>query len=155
LNAADAKAAQMFTLAHELAHVWLGQSGVSKPTLVGDRGTESCCNSVAAEILIPLRDFRAAWRGDEVVLAEVKRLAQQFKVSTLVILIRASRAHMVDQPTFERLYEEERQSAFRAGGGGGDYYRTQEGRLSGRFMEAVISSALEGETLYSEAFSLL
>src|SRR6185369_8679624 len=55
INGSDAKSAQMFTFAHELAHLWLGQDGVSNLTDLqpGTADIERHCNATAAEFLIP------------------------------------------------------------------------------------------------------
>jgi Zn-dependent peptidase ImmA (M78 family)/transcriptional regulator with XRE-family HTH domain len=85
INGADTKAAQMFTLGHELAHIWLGQS--AGPENEPDNDVEIWCNRVAAELLVPLHILRAELR-DAPLDAEVSRLTRRFKVSSLVILRR-------------------------------------------------------------------
>ena len=67
INGADSKAAQMFTLAHELAHLWLGQTALSDAAMVetSNHAIETWCNRVAAELLVPQTEFRAALQRDE------------------------------------------------------------------------------------------
>lgn len=67
VNGADAKSAQMFTLAHELAHVWLGTEGLSGfPALLpGGSDVEDWCNSAAADLLVPAAELMARWGARE------------------------------------------------------------------------------------------
>jgi Zn-dependent peptidase ImmA (M78 family)/transcriptional regulator with XRE-family HTH domain len=90
INDADTKAAQMFTLAHELAHIWLGETALSDvgPITVPTNQIERWCNQVAAELLVPLAILRADYQRGEDLRGALDRLARRFKVSTLVILRR-------------------------------------------------------------------
>ena len=158
INGADTKAAQMFTMAHELAHIWLGQSGVSdsQASRVPEHQVERWCNRVAAELLVPLSVFREEYSANEELVAEVDRLARRFKVSTLVILRRIHDAGGLTQEQFWKAYEEEigRLRAIPKGSGG-DFYLTQAARVSKRFARALVVSTLEGQTLHRDAFRLL
>lgn len=156
VNGSDSAAAQRFTLAHELAHVWLGQSGVSDVQLQSDQEAEKFSNRAAAELLVPMRVFREFWRSGEDPAAEAMRLSRAFKVSRPVILIRARDAGFLSTSRFEALYASERSSTSTGETtSGGDFYRTQGSRLGKRFARAVVTSALEGRTTYTEAFQLL
>jgi len=157
INGADTKAAQMFTLAHELAHLWLGQSGVSDVTAdtLPSRGVERWCNQVAAEFLVPLKALRNLKSG-RAPLARVQELVRHFKVSTLVILRRIHDAGWITQVQLWQAYEEELERLTNIPkSGGGNFYLTQPVRLSRRFASALVVSALAGRTLYRDAFRLL
>jgi len=157
INGADTRAAQMFTLAHELAHLWLGESALSNvgPASTPRQETEMWCNRVAAELLVPLADLRQELPINSP-LEAVADLARTFKVSTLVILRRILDAGRITREQFQRAYNAEvARLTQRTRGRGGDFYLTQAARLSRRFARAVVASTLEGQTLYRDAFQML
>jgi len=158
INGADTKSAQMFTLAHELAHLWLGATGLSdaQARVEPDQGIERWCNRVAAELLVPLESFRAVYDSEAELYNEMGRLARHFKVSTLVILRRMHDAGGLTREQLWAAYDEEveRLKAI-ARPSGGNFYLTQAARVSKRFARALVISTLEGQTLYRDAFRML
>lgn len=164
VNGRDSKAAQLFTLIHELAHVWAGQSGVSDVSSSPGADVERWCNAVAAEVLAPLDEFRKTLRSNAEPLGEAHRLADVYRVSTLVVLHRMRDAGRLTREQHDRAYGREaaRLSALLAereesgaGGDGGNYYAAARYRLSKRFATAVIASTWEGRSTFTEAFRLL
>lgn len=158
INGADTKAAQMFTLAHELVHVWIGQSALSdaQASLVPEHQVERWCNQVAAELLVPQKVLRAEYDRRADLRTETDRLARRFKVSTLVILRRIHDAGALTREQFWEAYEAELER-LRAvpKGSGGDFYLTLGARASKRFARALVLSTLEGRSSFTEAFRLL
>jgi len=160
INSNDTISAKIFTLAHELAHLWLGKSGVSNMLMdaIPDEKTERWCNQVAAEFLVPLADLRNTYHADNNLHTEMERLARRYKVSTLVVLRRIYDMGAIAGKTFwetwnaefERLLKIERRS-----GNGGNFYRTLGVRISKRFTRALVASTLEGHTLFRDAFRML
>lgn len=158
INGADTKAAQMFTLAHEIAHIWLGQSAVSdaQALRLSEHEVERWCNQVAAEVLVPLAIISREYREDSQLRVELDRLARRFKVSTLVILRRIHDVGGLNKDEFWQAYHEELERLLGiARGSGGDFYLTQAARVSKRFARALVISTLEGQTLHRDAFRML
>jgi Zn-dependent peptidase ImmA (M78 family) len=158
VNGADTKAAQMFTLAHEVAHLWLGQTALSdaQASDLPRHAVERWCNQVAAELLVPLESLRESLDGSAPLAAEVDRLARRFKVSTLVILRRIHDAGAITRQQFRAAYEAELER-LRAmpRPSGGDFYLTLGARVGKTFARALVVSTLEGQTSFTEALRLL
>ena len=160
VNGADTKSAQMFTLAHELVHVWSGESGLGDESLdVGpDTARERWCDAVAAELLVPAAVMRAELDRTRAIDVEIRRLARRFKVSTLVVLRRALDIGAIDSAAFHRAHDDEIQrlrALGERGTGGGDFQTTEAARVSRTFARALVTSTLEGQTLYRDASRML
>ncbi|MDV3251990.1 ImmA/IrrE family metallo-endopeptidase [Devosia sp. BK] len=161
INGQDSKAAQIFTLAHELAHLWLGESGVSNVQLGDDdygahRKIEQHCNKVAAEFLTPRDEFVLNWRPHMSLNDQVDGLSRHFKVSRVVIARRAYDLGYVDQRTYADFYLLERRRWSDVNrDSGGDFFNTLPVRNGRRFTKSVISEAMRGTLLLRHAGSLL
>lgn len=158
VNGADAKSAQMFTLVHELAHIWLGKSALTDVSLTSHptQDIESWCNRAAAEFLVPARELKACWRDIRHEVMPFEAGARRFKVSPIVVGRRAMDLRLVEPETFFEFYREyTKEERWRSlAGGGGDFYSNQNMRVGERFALQVILAAKEGRLSFKEAYDL-
>ena len=172
INVRDFKGAQIFTLAHEMAHIWTGKGGVSNPDYglehkLRESSVERFCNRVAAETLVPSGDFLSRWRSGGTSLEEnLDSLRIYYKVSAMVVLRQALDNKLIDIPRYQRQYaqlvgqaeaaEADRKAASKdADEPDGNFYPTLIARNGRMFTEAVLASADQGTTLSSEAAYML
>ena len=144
----------MFTLAHELAHVWLGRSATFDLHYLdpADDAVQRACNMIAAEFLVPEDEMRPVWDRFEANPDPYKDVARHFRVSRLVAARRALDLDLIHRDeyldSYGELYKETRK------GRGGGFYVTANLRIGERFARAVISAARDGKILYREAYNL-
>ncbi len=158
VNSADFKAAQMFTLAHELAHVFTGATGVSNLEVdrTPDQEVETFCNRVAAEFLVPEEQLMEHWNGDDVVGEAIQAVARRFRVSVLVAARRALDLGLIGRRDFRSFYHGYGEQAIRRREetAGGNFWNSQNVRIGRRFGAAVSRAVKEGRLSYREAYSL-
>ena len=157
INGADSKSAQMFTLAHELAHIGLGKSALSNADLISrpSNSVEGWCNKLAAEFLVPLKKIKKEYVNNNL-QKSIVHLTKKYKVSALVIIRRLLDAGHINRNKFEEIYKKELKESKRySKNSGGDFYKTAEVRIGKRFAQDIIISALEGQTQFTEALDLL
>jgi Zn-dependent peptidase ImmA (M78 family) len=154
---------QIFTLAHEFAHVWRGTSGIGNedPRAEGQSVVERWCNAVASEVLVPGEELamRHSAVRDLPVPAALDELAGQFRCGTLVILQALRRTGVRRFEDFGDAYDAEvtrlRNLSSPRPSGGGDYYKNQPFRIGERLSRALVADSLEGRTSIHEAMRLM
>ena len=157
VNGADGKSAQMFTLAHELAHVAFGSSAAFdlRQMQPAREPSEQACNRVAAEFLVPEAPLRQAWKPNEPNPYEV--VARAFKVSQVVAARRLLDLQLITREAFFAFYQNymsEERKRRDSGESGGNFYATTAQRVGVRFAIELIRALREGRVLHTEAYRL-
>lgn len=165
LNNSTTKTRQIFSLLHELAHLLLNVSGISKFEAsymsrlpVAERRIEQFCNKVAAEILIPSDDFglQVAGLPNDVESAQdylYATLANRYGVSREAILRRLFDLERVSQAFYEqkaKFWASQKKAA-----SGGDWYASQNTYLSDRFAREVIGRHYRNQISVEQASEFL
>lgn len=161
VNNTDFKTAQIFTLVHELAHIFLGKTGLSTLSNLEstDHEVERRCDRIAAEFLVPEAELRRRWKTAGATSDPYMALARHFKVSTVVAARRALDTNLITRDSFFAYYEENKARNWdgtspAAASGGGSFWHTQRWRIGSRFAAAVSCAVLEGRLSYAEAYRL-
>lgn len=156
INTADCPEARLFTLAHELAHIWIGQSGVSDGGPGTHRNEEKVCNQVAAELLVPKDEFLKVWLDLEDWRDNLPVTTSHFHVSEWVIARRALTLGFIESAQYGAFITKKTQDyKNRAKDGKPTYNRLQTGRVSKVFAKAIASETLSGRMLFRDASRLI
>lgn len=163
VNTSQTLNGQIFTLAHEFAHVWRGTSGIGDEDLraAGGSDVERWCNTVASEVLVPPDDLADRYHAvaDQPLTEALEGLARRYRCGTLVVLQALHRSRLRHFEDFSAVYDAEvarlQQLSAATPGRGGDYYRSQPLRIGERLSRALIADALEGRTPLTEAMRLM
>lgn len=160
VNSKDYKVAQTFTLAHELAHLWIDKSGVSNPDYtirpeLQVNQIDRLCDQIAAEVLVPKDDFLARWRVSLTPAENVQNLARHYRVSRFVALRRGYEANVITEATFSELYDQYKDDYHPPSGEGGDFYNLFFARNSTTFTFTLLTATAEGQVSRLDAARLL
>ena len=169
---------QLFTLVHELAHLWIDKSGISNDININFREgnisnynpIEIFCNKVAANTLMPYNIIHSVWNkkkpGNH---NDLKEISEFFGVSSLSLLYRAYNLNLIGKEKFElwRIVLEKEFNEFNLNylakkrkikegkKGGPNYYLLLSKRNSIEFSKVVLDSYKSGNISGVELSNLL
>ena len=167
VNSKDAAAGRIFTLFHELAHLWIGKAGISAWSGLQYRtarsardDVEAYCDEAAANALMPSLEFERHWPKDAhtALIPTVRRQADVFRVSMEAVALRAVKLGRIswgDYATVKTEIDANRQVQWhmnpRRKGSGGDLYRTHIRNLGRKYVSLVLATWIDGQIGIKEA----
>lgn len=152
INAQDDARARVFTLIHELGHLYLVAIGGTP-----GRDTEPWCDDFAGEVLMPrgwMENVLTTLRH-HTALDTIDLLALTFGVTPYAAAVRVARAELMPRDIVDGVIEEIRSRPPRSRGPGGDYYWTQIGRLGPSYIRLVLTALDSQAVTYPVASTLL
>lgn len=156
INGRDAPAAWVFTLVHELAHIWRGESSISDASSRSAVKEEVLCNRIAAEVLVPEAEFLDEWHRMTGTIEDKLRQARSFFiVSQQVIARRALDLGLIANDDYAAIVSRDHNITVSEGSAGGNFYATLNLKNSKKLTNLITSLANAGALSFTEAARLL
>jgi len=169
LNNYGAPAGKIFTLMHELAHLWIGKPGISGTVLFRDAETnqdriELYCNRVASAILIPDSEYKKARENAESGITDewIAKNASKFKISKDAMACRAREQgdlswerYLELHAKYEAEWKEVKRLQKEKGSGGGDWPQMDSQEAGRAFSRLAFGAYQSGELGILEVSNVL
>lgn len=167
INDQDARTAWSFTAVHEIAHLWLGQTGISGTDT--ENQVERYCNDVAGEFLLPamgLRQLAPSLHLSVAIIAEeISTFAETHRVSRPMVAYKLYRTGMIGKTMWAALderfreewqaYKQREAESTKRVEGGPNYYVVRRHRIGDALLGLVRRSLDEGTITYTKASRVL
>lgn len=162
INGADSAGGRLFSLFHEVVHLWIGENDLyndRRYSANGIKPVEVTCNAVAGELMVPKAAFLERWNDNtnDDIHEKIKELARMFRCSGSVIARRALDNKKINQNVYNKVIADAIEAYIQAKqekSSGGDYYRVARSKLDGVFVRALCESVNSGRTSFTEAYRL-
>lgn len=152
INNQDAISAKIFTLIHEIVHLFIGESASFdlRNLQSADNEIERFCDKCSAEFLVPTSEI------EHIKQIDFESLAHQFKVSQIVIARRLLDINRISKKQFIDFYTEhiQKEQKVMASKQGGDFYNTAIRRYGRKFIEIISIGVESGTIQYRDAYQL-
>ena len=178
VNSEDWDAPQLFTLVHEIAHIWIGESGISNEVDVQPAArdkmhpVELFCNQVAAEALMPADIMKLSPANAFTSGENAFKAAEKMGISSFAFLVRSLHLGLINHTQYRKLKKEadegfqlflekereaveKRKARSKIKPGGPDYYLLLTNKNGVHFTKVVIDAFRGGAIQPTEASSLL
>lgn len=165
LNRRDAVSAQIFSLIHELAHLFRRTDAISnslefRSTIRGMDSEEIFCNKVAAELLLPKNNFQKEFYNK----FDINKISNLYKASKISIFYRLKDLGKIRLEEADKLEEEiksemaenlKRKTEREKNKKGGNYTNNMKDSNGDLFNKIISNAYLENKISYVEASNLL
>lgn len=165
INDQDAETAWSFTLLHELAHIWLGQTGVSGAAPTTE--LEQFCNDVAGNFLLPsdeiAREKALGVASFDEVVRRIGEIAQAHHVSHSLVAYKLLRGNIITRDMWSQVSRFYRQRWLTSRSGPKDqksdsrpdYYVVRRHRIGPRLLSLARRMLADGAIAPSKAGRIL
>ena len=130
INSADSAGGRLFSLFHEMVHLWIGESDLyndRRYSASGIKTIEAISNAVAGELIVPRTEFLKRWNDNTTcdLYEKIRELAKVFRCSGSVIARRALDNRKIDKSVYHQVITDAIEAytqAIKEKSSGGVYY---------------------------------